>query len=366
LQLSEVEHQKFSFSRPNRGKGKPYPYKKRRNYFMNDKELSPTSQTPVHFYENTAWRLVASLIWIGLLFILTIGLIISFVGTGNFAMKMVTPNLLIIGLMVPAMVMIVSAGGLDLSVGSVIGLVGIVVATLMQDLPPIVAVVLGLGLALFIGLINGALVGLARIPGVLVTLAMLVLARGLAFAMSEGRPVLLEGNAQALDFLPVVGWILFVIVGLGSVLLIQLTPFGRRPDPCQSEQVESWLPRALFVGVPYILSSLMAGFAGILLLQRLRAGMPTTGINMELNVILAVVIGGTCLGGRFGTVIGGLLGAVFVAILQPFLVVVGVSSYLQQLIIGVLLLVGGGLCYGYYALVGLVYRNRLKREDASG
>ena len=120
---------------------------------MDDKEVStvaksssPTnlSPMPVNFYENTAWRLVASLIWIGLLFILTIGLIISFVSTGNFAMKMITPHLLVIGLMVPAMVMIVSAGGLDLSIGSVIALVGVVVATLMQDLSPIVAVVLGL------------------------------------------------------------------------------------------------------------------------------------------------------------------------------------------------------------------------------
>ena len=287
---------------------------------MNDKEVSTTAQTPVHFYENTAWRLVASLIWIGLVVVLTVIVIIWAVSSQQFNMKFIATNLLTIGLMVPAMVMIVSAGGLDLSIGSVIALVGVLVATLMQDLPPVVAVGLGLGLALVIGLINGTLVGLARIPGVLVTLAMFALARGLAFMMSEGRPMLLEGNAQALDFLPVVGWILFVIVGLGSVLLIQLTPFGRRPDPCQSEQVESWLPRALFVGVPYILSSLMAGFAGILLLQRLRAGMPTIGINMELNVILAVIIGGTCLGGRFGTVIGGLLGAVFVAFLQPFLV----------------------------------------------
>lgn len=333
---------------------------------MNNKELSAVSQTPVNFYENTVWRLIASLIWIGLLFILTIGLIISFVGTGNFAMKLITPNLLVIGLMVPAMVMIVSAGGLDLSVGSVIALVSVVVATLMQDLSPLVAVVLGLGIALVIGLINGALVGLARIPGVLVTLAMLALARGIAFLMSEGIPMQLGADAQALDFLPIVGWILFVIVGLGSVLLVQLTPFGRRPDPCQSERTESWLDRAIFVGVPYILSSLMAGFAGILLLQRVRVGMPLAGTGMELNVILAVVIGGTCMGGRFGTVIGGLLGAVFVASLQPFLIVVGASPYLQQLFIGVLLLVGGGLCYGYYALVGLVYRSRLEKQDSSG
>jgi ribose/xylose/arabinose/galactoside ABC-type transport system permease subunit len=332
---------------------------------MNDKELSTTAQIPVHFYENTAWRLGASLIWIGLVLVLTVVVIIWAVSSQQFNMKFIATNLLTIGLMVPAMVMIVSAGGLDLSVGSVIALVGVVVATLMQDLPPVVAVVLGLGLALVIGLINGTLVGLARIPGVLVTLAMLALARGLAVVMSEGRPMPLEGNAQALDFLPVAGWILFVIVGLGSVLLVQLTPFGRRPDPCQSEQAEAWLARALFVGVPYILSSLMAGFAGILLLQRLRASMPTVGTNMELNVILAVIIGGTCLGGRFGTVIGGLLGAVFVSFLQYLLVVVNASPYLQQLIIGALLLVGGGLCYGYYTLVGLVYRGRLKTKADS-
>jgi ribose transport system permease protein len=332
---------------------------------MNDKEVSTTAQTPVHFYENTAWRLGASLIWVGLVVVLTVIVIIWAVSSQQFNMKFIATNLLTIGLIVPAMVMIVSAGGLDLSVGSVIALVSVVVVALMQDLPPVVAVVLGLGIALVIGLINGALVGLARIPGVLVTLGMLALARGIAFVMSEGRSMPLEGNTQALDFLPVAGWILFVIVGLGSVLLVQLTPFGRRPDPCQSEQAESWLLRALFVGVPYIFSSLMAGFAGILLLQRLRIGMPTIGTNMELNVILAVIIGGTCLGGRFGTVIGGLLGAVFVAFLQYLLVVVNASAYMQQVVSGAFLLVGGGLCYGYYALVDLVYRNRLKTKADS-
>jgi ribose transport system permease protein len=329
---------------------------------MNDNEVSTTAQTPVHFYENTAWRLGANLAWVGLVLVLTVVIVIWTVSSQQFSMKFIATNLLTLGLMVPAMVMIVSAGGLDLSIGSVMALVGVLVAMLMQDLPPVVAVVLGLGLALVIGLINGALVGLARIPGVLVTLAMFALARGFALMMSEGRPMPLEGNAQALDFLPVVGWILFVILGLGSVLLVQLTPFGRRPDPGRSEQAESWLPRALFVGVPYILSSLMAGFAGLLILQRLRIGMPTVGINMELNVILAVILGGTCLGGRFGTVIGGLLGAVFVAFLQYLLVATGASPYMQQIISGALLLVGGGLCYGYYALVGLVYRNRLKSK----
>ena len=104
----------------------------------------------------------------------------------------------------------------------------------------------------------------------------------------------------------------------------------------------------------------MAGLAGILLLQRFRIGVPTAGMGMEVNVILAVIIGGTYVGGRFGTVIGGLLGAVFVAFLQYYLIAAGASPYLQQIINGGLLLVGGGLCYGYYALVGLVYRNRLK------
>jgi ribose transport system permease protein len=86
---------------------------------------------------------------------------------------------------------------------------------------------------------------------------------------------------------------------------------------------------------------------------------------MELNVILAVIIGGTCLGGRFGTVIGGLLGAVFVAFLQYLLLVLDAGPSMRQVISGALLLVGGGLCYGYYALVGLVYRNRLKSKADS-
>jgi ribose/xylose/arabinose/galactoside ABC-type transport system permease subunit len=227
-----------------------------------------------------------------------------------------------------------------------------------QDLSPVIAIVLGLGIALVIGLINGALIGLARIPSVLITLAMMTLVRGIAFAIGDGHTI--RVSTPLPEFLPVIGWIFLVLVGLGSVSLVQFTPFGRRPDPCQSEQAESWLAHAFFVGTPYILSSLMAGFAGILFLQRLRIGVPTAGMGMEINVILAVIIGGTWIGGRFGTVIGGLLGAVFVAFLQYYLMIAGTSAYLQQIINGVLLLVGGGLCYGYYTLVGLVYRNRLK------
>ncbi|MBN1993129.1 MAG: ABC transporter permease [Anaerolineae bacterium] len=328
---------------------------------MNNEMSLPNGPKPAHFYKNTAWRLVASLIWIGVLFGLTAILAIIVVSAGNFNLKGLMPNLLMIGLMAPAMVMIVGAGGLDLSVGSVVALIGVIVALMMQDGSPVMAIILGLGIALLIGLINGVLVGLARIPGVLITLAMLALARGLAFMLTEGYPVQLgRTDSSIFNFLPVLGWILFAVVGIGGILLVQLTPFGRRPAPGQPEQAESWLKRAIFVGGPYLLSSFMAGFAGILLLQRLRIGTPTVGLNLEINVILAVIIGGTCLGGRFGTVIGGLVGAAFVALWQYFLTVNGVNPYLQQFASGVLLLAGGILIFGYYALVGLVYRNRVK------
>ena len=116
------------------------------------------------------------------------------------------------------------------------------------------------------------------------------------------------------------------------------------------------MPPALFAGIRFFL-------AGLVLLQRLRVGMGTVGGNMEANVLLAVVNGGTCMGCRFGTVIGGLLGAVFVVLLQHYLIMANVSVFWQHIVTGALLLVGGGLCYGYYALVGMMYRNRLKAEQ---
>lgn len=321
------------------------------------------------YYENNFWRIVSNLVWGGvILFAVAVLVIIGTLFSKPFltlaSLTIILFNLLTIGLSASVMVIIFSNGGLDLSVGSVMSLVSIVVAMLLQQgLNPLNAVLWGLSIALFIGLITGVLVGIARLPGVLVTLAMMSLVRGISYSLSKGSPVTFSlSDSLFLPNLKILGWVVFFLVGLVAALLVQFPVFGRRIGLKRSENVQSWLVRSCFLGIPYILSSLLAGFVGLLQTSHLRAGIPTLGTGFEILVILAVVLGGSCLGCYFGNVIGALFGALFIATLQTILVLANVSSLHQQFITGALFLIATGFCYGYNGIVSILYR----KESRSG
>ena len=247
------------------------------------------------------------------------------------------------------MTFVIISGGIDLSVGSVFALSCVLTAYGAQW-GSVTAIALPLTACGAIGLLNGLLVGRARIAPFIVTLATLLFARGLAFAASqEGNKVYLiprdlvlthVGQARLLGLSTPV----FVAAAAFAVGLVALsrTRFGQSVyaiggSPESAELMG--LPVARVRVAVYVLSALLAAVAGILVAAQTSSGLPTIGEGRELEAIAAVVIGGTLLSGGIGTLTGTLAGALLLKVIQNLINQVGtLSSYYQQVVSGVFLL----------------------------
>jgi ribose transport system permease protein len=242
-------------------------------------------------------------------------------------------------------------GGIDLSVGSVMALAGLVCAIALQEgLPLWVAIGLGLLSGLLVGLINGALVGRFHLPPFIVTLGTMGLARGITLGLTGGAPVRdLPGSFRLLGqgdvaigrlSLPLPVFWVVLLATLVSLLLHQ-TVLGRYIYAVGSDE------RALMlVGVPtarvkllaYTLSSLLAAIGGIVMTAKLGVAAPTAATGYELDIIAAAVIGGASLFGGEGTVTGIILGTVLMQTARNGLVLLGLPTFWQWLTIGAMIL----------------------------
>ncbi len=242
---------------------------------------------------------------------------------------------------------VITAAGIDLSVGSVAGLAGIVTCAVMTGgSGVIVGVLAGLATGAVCGAFNGLMVAYIRLPSFIVTLAMMSIARGFVYVITQGRPIidipatffiLGQGSLGPIPF-PVV--IMFLFVGLGYVLLNR-TGFGRKVTALgANEQVA--LLAGLAINRIKILVFTISGFcsavAGILLASRLNSGQPSLGSGYELDAIAAVVIGGTSLFGGWGSIFGTLIGAAIMGVMRNGLVLLNVSAYWQSVAIGAVIL----------------------------
>jgi ribose transport system permease protein len=271
----------------------------------------------------------------------------SFAGTQNARNVGLDSSYLV--LIAIGMTFVIISGGIDLSVGSVFALAGVLSAYGAQS-GSVTAVVLPLTVCGLIGLLNGVLIGYARIAPFIVTLATLLFARGLAFAASqEGNKVYLipadltltqVGQARPLSVsTPVLVAAAAFVVGL---VVLNRTRFGQAVyaiggAPESAELMG--LPVARVRAAVYVLSALLAGVAGILVAAQTSSGLPTIGEGRELEAIAAVVIGGTLLSGGIGSLSGTLAGALLLKVIQNLINQVGtLSSYYQQVVSGVFLL----------------------------
>ena len=258
----------------------------------------------------------------------------------------------ILGVVSVGMTLVITAGGIDLSVGSLIGLAS-VAATLVaiQDLADqlhwVVMVVIALAVGVGAGLINGVVIAYGKVVAFMATLAMLVAARGLAEILAERR-TLQVGNRDFIEFmnLDIIGvdmliWIFAIVAALGWVLLNRTT-FGRRTVAIGGNREAARLAginvkrHIMFL---YAISGLTAGIAAVMYLGRTTAGTSTHGTLLELDAIAAVVVGGTLLAGGRGTVTGTVFGVLIFTTLTNVFVQNNLNSSVQAVVKGVIIIV---------------------------
>jgi ribose transport system permease protein len=240
---------------------------------------------------------------------------------------------------------VIVSGGIDLSVGSVLGLAGIVFgwATAVANLPLPVALALGIGAGALAGLVNGLLITLGNLPPFIATLAMLSAASGLALVISDGQPlnpipepILSLGSGDLFGIVPLPVIVMLVMWAI-TIGVLRSTYSGRSMYAIGGNEEAARLS-GINVSrqklVIYTLSGLFAGIAGILLTARLASADPQAGFTYELDAIAAVVIGGASLSGGVGNATGTLIGALILGVLRNGLNLLNVSAFWQQVIIG--------------------------------
>jgi ribose/xylose/arabinose/galactoside ABC-type transport system permease subunit len=309
---------------------------------------------------NRRWKLIANGIW-NVLLILLIAALLAVIaaasgGSGLRLMPMLAAQMLPLALVVPPLILLMASGELDLSAGAVIGLSGAILARMVAGGVPVVGAALACLIGgLVIGIVNGLLVGVARLNGALLTLAVAVLLDGIASAMLGGDFV--RGPEGEWGAITAFGWIAAVLATVACILLVFLTPFGRRP--LRRDPPEPRLRRMVYVGLPYAASGLLAGLAGVIVILELRFAGPGAGTVMQPRVLSAALIGGTPLGMGVANGFGGLLGALVVALL-------GVVQNLPQVrggppavwLNGVVVVAGLLLSHAYHWIVGTISRGR--------
>lgn len=252
-----------------------------------------------------------------------------------------------IGVLALGATYVISAAGIDLSLGSVLGLSAVAGAYLVErlGLPWPLAIPGCLLAGLAAGAVNGALITRARVPAFIVTLGMLGIARGLALVISNGQaiyglPAPLVWLGQGRPFGVPMPVIILAAAALVTHYVLAYTRFGKYTLVIGDNETAA---RAMGVRVErhrfalYAFSGLMAGLAGLLFMTRVNAGDPTAGLGYELTAITAAIIGGTNLFGGRGSILGTILGALIMGVLQNGLNLLAVQAYYQQMAIGAVL-----------------------------
>ena len=249
----------------------------------------------------------------------------------------------IIAIVATGMTFVIITGGIDLSVGSVLAFAGVVMASVLhREVPLPVALAVALGTGLCCGLVNGALITVGRLPPFIATLGMMSVARGTALMFTEGRPVSgFSGGFRSLATGELLGIPVAVVIMVGVYLVAHFvltrTKLGRYTYAIGGNEEAALLSGVnvkLYKAAVYGISGMLSGLAAVLLTARLNSAQPIAGMMYELDAIAATVIGGTSLLGGEGTVVGTLIGALIMAVLRNGLNLLGVSSFIQQVVIG--------------------------------
>ena len=250
----------------------------------------------------------------------------------------------IVSIAAVGMTVVIVAGGIDLSVGSMIALTTVVIAQLLRmDMSPLAAALGGIAAAALCGLVNGVLITQLRVVPFIVTLGTMLIIRGAAKGFGEERRI--EAPATWLndllrvtrgEMLPSGIWAVIVLSCIVAGFL-RYTRFGRHTFAIGSNERMARLCGVAIARtkiVIYTLSAALTGFAGLLMFSKLSVGDPTVAIGLELDVIAAVIIGGGSLLGGRGTVSGTLIGAAIMTVIQIGCSQKGLANWVQQIVTG--------------------------------
>jgi ribose/xylose/arabinose/galactoside ABC-type transport system permease subunit len=235
--------------------------------------------------------------------------------------------------------LVIIAGSIDLSVGSIVALTGVVAAVVAREAGPIPGMAAGLAVGVGAGLFNGFAFAVLKVPSFMVTLGMLSIARGLTIVVSSSQPINVDQSFQVIGRMPGI-LVLFVACFIAVTALLELTTFGRHAVAIGGQERVARLS-----GVPitrlkillFVFSGLMAGLGGLALSARVGAATPNAAFGFELTAITAVVLGGTPLTGGIGSMTNTVVGAFIISILLNGMVILGVPSELQLVVQGLVL-----------------------------
>ncbi len=272
----------------------------------------------------------------------------------------------VIAIIAAGMTLVIMTGGIDLSVGSVVALAAVVCTRLIRDsfggaeagpLGMILSGCAAIGVGGVVGWASGAIITYCSVPPFLATLGTMLVTSGIAFQVSKGQSVYQLPDSftwlgrEAVSGIPVVVVITFALFGI-MAYLVQATVLGRYILATGSNPVAAHLagvPVQRVQRVVYATSGALAALGGVILASQLKSGAPTYGQMYELFVIAAVVVGGTSLSGGQGSVWGTLVGALLIGVIQNGMNLMGMESYTQKIVLGLVLL-------------GAVLTDRLRRS----
>lgn len=292
--------------------------------------------------ENVVWLMLVALI---ILFSLGTPM---FFTTGNLVtiLRQISNT----GILAVGMSLVLIGGGIDLSIGNQMGLVGMVTALLLTTtgLPIAVSCILGVLLSAGIGFINGFLITYTKMPPLIMTLGMSYICRGCAYLTTGGFPVYklppvikVLGQGYLFDTIPVCVLILVVIVAIGAFVLNK-TNFGRYIYAIGSNEEAARLSgiRVKLIRIlVYIISGVLAGISGLVLMSRVNSGQPLNGNGMEMDALIACVVGGISVSGGEGHATGIIGGMLVMGVLANGMAVMGLSEYTQTLVKGLVLVI---------------------------
>ena len=251
------------------------------------------------------------------------------------------------GILSVGMTFVIVSGGIDLSVGSIIALVCVITANMVNDHGIIPAILVALLVGALVGLINGVGIAYGKLQPFIMTPGTMYMASGAASIYTNGTPISIKGNfskignSMLFNTIPLPA-IYFIVILIAAYLVMRNTRFGRHVYSIGSNKEATRLAgvdvKKVTLSV-YILSGVLAAVTGIIFAAQMASGSPVAGEGYEMNAITAAVVGGTSMSGGKGNLLGTFLGAVIMGILSNIMNLCGVSSYWQTVLTGLILVV---------------------------